>query len=74
MNYNEQSDALVIELENLIRRFQDEFDINPYTVAGILDSKKLDVLLDAGVDFVADQELEDEINDESDDPDEADQK
>ena len=66
MNYNEQTDALVFELDTLIRRFQDEFDINSYTVAGILDAKRLDVLLETGVAFEADAELDEEVDDDDD--------
>jgi len=59
MNYNEQTDALVFELDNLIKRFQDEFEINTYTVAGILEAKKMDVILDASVDFESDMDADD---------------
>jgi hypothetical protein len=71
MNYNEQTDALVMELDTLIRRFLDEFDINTYTVAGILEAKKFDVLLDTGVDFVADEELTDGLDEDEDDDDQT---
>lgn len=48
MKYDEQADALYIELSNTINRFVEEFDLNPYTIVGVLDAKKTDILLDVG--------------------------
>ena len=64
MNYNEQTDAFDFELDNLIKRFRDEFDVNTYTIAGVLEAKKMDILLEIGVDFTGDTDiLDDDILD-----------
>tara|TARA_R110002110_G_scaffold120542_1_gene295792 strand:+ start:199 stop:405 length:207 start_codon:yes stop_codon:yes gene_type:complete len=60
MDYNEQTDALVMELDNLISRFGDEFDINNYTMIGVLEAKKMELLLDNDVEFLGDPDLLDE--------------
>ena len=59
MNYDEQTDAFIFELDNLVKRFKDEFDVNTYTIAGVLEAKKQDVLLEMGIDFTGDGELDD---------------
>lgn len=56
MNYNEQTDALSMELDNLIKRFLDEFEVNVDTIVGVLEGKKLDLLLNGGVDFLSDMD------------------
>ena len=45
MNYNEQTDALYIELSTLIKRFTSEFDLNISTIIGVLEEKKLGLIL-----------------------------
>ena len=45
MKYDMQADALYIELSNIINRFVEEFDLNPYTIVGVLDAKKTDILI-----------------------------
>lgn len=58
MKYDEQADALYIELSNVIHRFVDEFDLNPYTIVGVLDAKKTDILMDVGPEYQIDDELD----------------
>lgn len=63
MNTNKQTDALVNELDNLIRRFRSEFDLNIYTITGILDAKKMELHIESDIDFEEDMDLNDEGDD-----------
>ncbi len=63
MKHHEQIDAFSLELDNLISRYSAEFDLDMHTIIGVLESKKVDLLLYT-VDYEADGDLEDEIDDE----------
>ena len=68
VTYNEQTDALSIELGSLITRYLKEFDLNIQTIAGVLEEKKFD-LLEGGniILFEMDDELNpDDLDDEDD--------
>lgn len=56
MNINEQTDALTIALDNMIDKFQREFDLNLQTIVGVLEDKKLELLTGKDILF----EIEDE--------------
>ena len=60
MDNNEQTDALQFELNNLVAKFQQEFDLNAQTIIGCLEVTKLDLITDFGVEFLADEDLEDD--------------
>jgi len=60
MDNNDQTDALQFELNNLVAKFQQEFDLNSQTIIGCLEVTKLDLITDFGVEFIADEELEDD--------------
>ena len=61
MNYNEQTDALLFELQATINKFRAEFDLNYATIVGCIEMVKLDYLTDSGdVDFKADDHDDDE--------------
>jgi hypothetical protein len=60
MDNNDQTDALQFELNNLIAKFQQEFDLNAQTIIGCLEVTKLDLITDFGVEFLADEDLEDD--------------
>lgn len=62
MNNDEQTDALQFELNNLVTKFQQEFDLNAQTIIGCLEVTKLDLITDFGVDFIPDEDLEDDSN------------
>lgn len=65
MDINDQTDALLFELQNVVNRFRSEYDLNHATIVGALEVTKLDYLTDQGdVDFDCDCDLQDEINDE----------
>jgi hypothetical protein len=43
-DFYEQTDAFRFELDDLCRRYLEEFDINTFTLIGALEEKKLEVL------------------------------
>jgi hypothetical protein len=51
MDNNSQTDALMFDLDNLIRRYQQEYDLNDQTIVGALEFAKLTVLTDAEIIF-----------------------
>lgn len=63
MKHHEQIDAFSLELDNLISRHSAEFDLDMHTIIGVLESKKVDLLLYT-VEYEADGDLEDELDDE----------
>lgn len=67
MNNNDQTDSFMFDLDNLIRRYQQEFDLNDQTIVGALEFAKLTVLTDAEILFtVDDEDLLDPEDDDSD--------
>ena len=44
VKYDEQTDALAMELGSLITRYLKEFDLNIQTIVGVLEEKKFDLL------------------------------
>ena len=56
MNNNDQTDSFMFDLDNLIRRYQQEFDLNDQTIVGALEFAKLTVLTDAEILFTVDEE------------------
>ena len=65
MDNNSQTDSFMFDLDNLIRRYQQEFDINDQTIVGALEFAKLTVLTDADILFSPDDVLDpddDDIN------------
>ena len=67
MDQNNQTDSFMFDLDNLIRRYQQEFDLNDQTIVGALEFAKLTVLTDADIifspeDLDEDDDLEDLIS------------
>jgi len=54
----------MFDLDNLIRRYQQEFDLNDQTIVGALEFAKLTVLTDAEILFTMDEE---QVLDDDDD-------
>ena len=54
MTNNDQTDSFMFDLDNLIRRYQQEFDLNDQTIVGALEFAKLTVLTDAEILFTTD--------------------
>jgi len=65
MNPNDQTDSFMFDLDNLIRRYQQEFDLNDQTIVGALEFAKLTVLTDASILFSPEDidDLDDDNND-----------
>lgn len=51
MTNNDQTDSFMFDLDNLIRRYQQEYDLNDQTIVGALEFAKLTVLTDADIIF-----------------------
>ncbi len=68
MTNNDQTDSFMFDLDNLIRRYQQEFDLNDQTIVGCLEFAKLTVLTDAEILFTMDdgQVLDDDDEDLTD--------
>ena len=64
MDNNSQTDAFMFDLDNLIRRYQQEYDLNDQTIVGALEFAKLTVLTDAEILFTMDEE---QVLDDDDD-------
>jgi len=68
MNYNEQTDAFLFDLQATINKFRAEFDLNHATIIGCIEMIKLDYLTDSGdVDFKADDQNDALDDDETSD-------
>ncbi len=71
MTNNDQTDSFMFDLDNLIRRYQQEFDLNDQTIVGALEFAKLTVLTDAEILFTMDEcsqsEYDEDVLDDSDD-------
>lgn len=63
MNQNDQTDSFMFDLDNLIRRYQQEFELNDQTIVGALEFAKLTVLTDADILFSPDDLNDDELDD-----------
>jgi hypothetical protein len=64
MDTNEQTDALLFELQNAVNRFRNEFDLNHATIIGCLEMVKLDYLTEPSDDEVMFDADDDLLNDE----------
>jgi len=63
MNINEQTDAFLFELQNVVNRFKAEYDLNHATIVGTLEIVKMDYLIEGDeVEFI------DDMDDDNDDP------
>jgi hypothetical protein len=62
MNINEQTDAFLFELQNVVNRFRAEYDLNHATIIGTLEMVKMDYLIEGDdVEFIDDMDdMEDE--------------
>lgn len=58
MNRYEQIDAFYNDLTALVKRYNAEFDIDMYTIVGVLEDKKMNLLLgEEAVEFSADEDI-----------------
>ena len=56
MDFDEQTDAFTFELENLVERYIREFDINIYTVLGVLEAKQQELFSRGTIEFIEDDD------------------
>ena len=57
-DYDEQTDSFRIDLENLIYRYIDEYDINTITIIGALQEKVVELSNEGNVEFESDIDLD----------------
>ena len=57
-DYDEQTDSFRIDLENLIYRYIDEYDINTITIIGALQEKVVELSNEGDIEFESDIEIE----------------
>ena len=64
MNINEQTDAFLFELQNVVNRFRAEYDLNHATIIGTLEIVKMDYLIEGDdVEFIDDMDDDDDNDD-----------
>ena len=59
-DYDEQTDSFRMDLENLIYRYIDEYDINTITIIGALQEKIQELASEGNVEFESDIDIDDE--------------
>jgi hypothetical protein len=59
-DYDEQTDSFRFDLENLIYRYIDEYDINTITIIGALQEKIVELVHEGNAEFESDIEFEEE--------------
>ena len=57
-DYDEQTDSFRIDLENLIYRYIDEYDINTITIIGALQEKIVELASEGKVEFESDMDFD----------------
>ena len=57
-DYDEQTDSFRFDLENLIYRYIDEYDINTITIIGALQEKIVELVNEGNEEFESDIEIE----------------
>lgn len=64
MNINEQTDAFLFEMQAVINKFKQEFDLNHATIIGCMEMVKLDYLVEPTneVEFQAEEESDNNNN------------
>jgi hypothetical protein len=53
-DYDEQTDSFRMDLENLIYRYVDEYDINTITIIGALQEKVVELANQGNIEFESD--------------------
>jgi len=57
-DYDEQTDSFRMDLENLIYRYIDEYDINTITIIGALQEKVVELANEGNIEFDSDIDLD----------------
>jgi len=66
-DYDEQTDAFRFELDNLVERFLEEFDLNTITLVGALTEKTKELLEAGSIEFEMDDAFFDDDDEEEED-------
>jgi hypothetical protein len=66
-DYDEQTDAFRFELDNLVERFLEEFDLNTITLVGALTEKTKELLEVGSIEFEMDDAFFDDDDEEEED-------
>ena len=56
-DYDEQTDAFRFDLDDLINRYYEEFDLNPITILGALQEKVYEISSGGSVEFEVDEDF-----------------
>lgn len=66
MTINDQTNQFLFELQTVVNRFVNEYDLNHATIVGCIEMLKMDYLIEGGEEIVfeSDQDLLDQIDDE----------
>ena len=67
MDINEQTDALLFELQGVVNKFRQEFDLNHATIIGCIEMVKIDYLTEPENEIRFEQD-DGTLNEEEDDP------
>lgn len=64
MDINDQTDAFLFEIQNVVNRFRAEYDLNHATIVGVLEVVKLDYLTfsETTIEFEAEEDENDDEN------------
>ena len=57
-DYDEQTDSFRMDLENLIYRYIDEYDLNTITIIGALQEKVVELSNEGNIEFESDIDIE----------------
>ena len=57
-DYDEQTDSFRMDLENLIYRYIDEYDINTITIIGAMQEKIVELSSEGNIEFESDIDIE----------------
>ena len=63
MDFDEQTDAFTFEVDNLVERYLNDFDINLFTIVGVLEAKQQELLNRGNIDFEIDDDNLDFLSD-----------
>jgi hypothetical protein len=65
MNHNDQTDSLMFDIDNVVRRYKQEFDLNDQAIVGCLEFVKLAVMTDGEILF-SPEDIDDDNNNNND--------
>ena len=68
MNINEQTDAFLFEMQAVVSKFKQEFDLNHATIIGCMEMVKIDYLTEPTVEFQPDDDNDENEEEQDTDP------